>query len=250
MSSSSPITWEKKTELCRLANTTSDITTCLEFLKFTCENMAEFDEQAWEMFFAGVPLTPEYFCEQTSFHLNKIYDSTRSFQSDSLRTCMRASLFDEMVVEMKERIEKEKKERNEAAIQFTIDNNSFIIMEYMGLDPNLSVSGVPQYKEAKYHQSWDWIMPVWIKITNTILPSKVEFARLDIGREFLLLHAFIDNNGKWKDKSIYHSCSKEAGDCLTLHEVYYKSVVDFINLLNSCNNGKTKKSKGNKGRGS
>lgn len=91
------ITWEEKMELCQLANAIENNYTSLAFLKFAAEHAERFDEQAWDMFFTGAGLESKYFNKEAEPYLRKLYELSKSLQSNSMRTAIRMAAFEMQV---------------------------------------------------------------------------------------------------------------------------------------------------------
>jgi len=90
--------WNKKTELCRLANNAEDLKGRTDFLNYAIDNMNEFDEQAWDMFFTGVDIVPEFIDENLDLH-KKIYDKWKDLKTDSFRTALRMGYYQNLIEE-------------------------------------------------------------------------------------------------------------------------------------------------------
>jgi len=90
--------WDKKTELCRLANNAEDLKGRTDFLTFVVANMDEFDEQAWDMFYTGVDLLPYYIDENLELH-KQIYDKSKDLKTDSFRTAIRMGYYENLIKE-------------------------------------------------------------------------------------------------------------------------------------------------------
>ena len=77
--------WEKKTEMVKLGNTSVDKESRERFLGYVVENVASFDDQAWDMFFNLVSLAPDEMIGDKEHH-EEISKHTRRLQTESFRT--------------------------------------------------------------------------------------------------------------------------------------------------------------------
>lgn len=83
------MTWEVKTEMCRFLNQDN----YAEAVKLVMENIETMDAQAWDMFYHGVELTPEYLSPQIEQH-KIIRERNKDMKFDSFRTAIRASAYE------------------------------------------------------------------------------------------------------------------------------------------------------------
>ena len=86
------MTWEQKTELCKLFNTDQQE----QALDLTIQNLETMDDQAWEMFFTGVELTPTNIEAYREKHL-QIVEKSKLLKSDSMRTAMRMAYYEDLL---------------------------------------------------------------------------------------------------------------------------------------------------------
>ncbi len=87
--------WNKKTELCRLANNLNDNPeTHKNFLEYAIKNLSEFDEQSWDMFFNGIELNA---VENHMDLCKEIQNKSKNLKFDNFRTAMRAQLFQDII---------------------------------------------------------------------------------------------------------------------------------------------------------
>ena len=87
--------WEKKTEMAKLGNTSVDKESREKFLGYVVENVASFDDQAWDMFFNLISLVPDEMRGDKEYH-EEISKHTRGLQTESFRTAMRMALYEEI----------------------------------------------------------------------------------------------------------------------------------------------------------
>jgi hypothetical protein len=91
------------------------------------------------------------------------------------------------------------------------------------------------YRDLPFHRSWDWLMPVWMKI---IQMEEKDF-NLDegtIGKKTTFLRCYIYTDKGWNEKTCYHDCidykNGEEIESKDIQECLYKTVVDFIKWYN------------------
>jgi hypothetical protein len=87
--------WEKKTEMIKLSNNISDSISRTEFVKYVVDNLNDFDNQSWDMFFTSVELDDSIY---ENYKLHKmIYKKSKGQQTDSYMTAMRMALYEEIL---------------------------------------------------------------------------------------------------------------------------------------------------------
>lgn len=109
------------------------------------------------------------------------------------------------------------------------------------------VNGIdPDYSMLTFHSNWNHIMQVWQKIISldksgdTTYPRKgnIYIGRLEVTKYSLLLtcRKWVSRKIGWNNINIYHYYAKEFGynepDCVDMKQVYYKTIIDFINWYN------------------
>ena len=114
-----------------------------------------------------------------------------------------------------------------------IKENNKLIAEFMGIesfkdslaslnDGKINISK-DVYEQAKYHTSWDWLIPVVEKIKQYCL-YKVE----DVGSDYKVV--FIDNSGyNPSEQKMFMFSDKD------YKKATYKAVVEFIKWYNEQN---------------
>jgi len=97
-----------------------------------------------------------------------------------------------------------------------------------------------------FHSDWNHIMQVWEKIISlnkshltTVRKGQISFDRVEINKSSILLccERWESRILGWSHKDIYHFhkaefYTKEEPDCKDMKEVYYKSIIDFIEWYN------------------
>ena len=92
--------------------------------------------------------------------------------------------------------------------------------------------------ELQFHSSWEWLMPVWIKIIELEENSTIKIDEICISKRSVFLRCYIwqEDHG-WVENHFYHdSINYNDGNELEskdLRQALYKTVLEFIKWYNT-----------------
>ena len=95
---------------------------------------------------------------------------------------------------------------------------SYLIDEFFN-EPNVNLN------------DWDNLMSSWEYIKTIENKNSLEISRLEVAKKSIFLEVMIVGR-QHTVRCIYHDCKRNQEDCKDMKEVYYKSILDFINWYN------------------